>query len=83
MSRLETVGFQLKKVNSSDKNVRLQMKAKSPFIALLVNPIYFNFTSGKSLISLEGRVPTKLKVDNKWTDLDAFVEYKNITLDFK
>ena len=83
ISRLETVGFVLQKVSSSDTLVRIRMKASSAFIALMVDPIYLTFSADRSLVSLEGRVPTKLKKWNGWTDLDAFVEYDNAARKFK
>jgi hypothetical protein len=83
ISRLETVGFILQKVISSDNLVRIRMKASSPFIALIVDPIYFTFSADRHLVSLEGRVPTKLKRGNSWVDLDAFVEYDNASSSFR
>jgi len=83
ISRLETVGFVLQKVSSSDNLVRIRMKASSPFIALMVDPIYFTFSPDRRLVSLEGRVPTKLQKGNGWVDLDAFVEYDNVSSGFR
>jgi len=83
ISRLETVGFILQKVPSSDNLVRIRMKAGSPLIALLVDPIYFTFSADRRLVSLEGRIPTKLKVGNNWADLDAYITYENAEINFR
>jgi len=83
ISRMETVGFILQKVSSSDSLVRIRMKASNPFIALMVNPITFTFYADRRLVSLAGRVPTKLKKGNSWVDLDAFVEYENVSPSFR
>ena len=83
MSRLETVGFSVQKVTAPNQQIRIQMKASSMLIALAVDPIYITFTADRRLLSIEGRVPTKLKQGNKWVDLDAYVEYHNEAGNFR
>lgn len=83
ISRMETVGFELKKAASPDDQIRIQMTASSMIIALFVDPIYFTYSRNRRLISLEGRVPTKVKKGNAWADLDAYVAYKNATATFR
>lgn len=81
--RMETVGFEFKKVDSGPDQVRIQMKPTSYVISLLVDPIHFTFSTDKSLLFLEGRVPPKIKKGNGWADLDAYEVYKNIAPVFK
>lgn len=81
--RMETVGFELEKVQSPADQVRIRMKPTSYVISLLVDPIHFTFSADKSLLLLEGRVPPKIKKGNGWGDLDAYEVYKNITPVFK
>lgn len=83
MSRLETIGFELEKVDAPEGQVRVRMKAQSPFIELLVDPLFITWTSDGQLVSLDGRVPTKVKDGDGWGDLDAHVEYRNDTTTYE
>jgi hypothetical protein len=83
ISRMETVGFEFQKVESAPNQIRIRMKPTSYVISLLVNPIHFTFASDKSLLTLEGRVPPKIKKGDGWDDLDAYEVYKNIAPAFK
>jgi hypothetical protein len=84
LSRMETVGFEFTKVDSAPNQIRIRMKPTAFAISLLVNPIHFTFSSAdKSVISLEGRVPPKIKKGDDWADLDAYEVYKNIAPAFK
>lgn len=74
--RMETVGFEIKKIGDEDKKIVLQMKPSSMIIAALVNPIQFTFsTVTKNLAEMKGRVGPKQNVNGKWKDLDAEVVY--------
>ncbi len=78
--RLETVGFVLRKQSEAGegdkKTVTLRMKASSFFIAALVDPVDFKFSSsGDRLLELNGRVAPKQKKDGKFVDLDAEMVY--------
>lgn len=74
--RMETVGFEIKKVADEGKLVVLKMKPSSLIIAALVNPIEFKFSSdGKRLHEMKGRVGPKQMVGGKWKDLDAETVY--------
>lgn len=77
--RMETVGFEIKKISEedgADKKILLQMKPSSMIIAALVNPIQFKFSaSTKKLAEMKGRVGPKQNVNGKWKDLDAEVVY--------
>lgn len=83
ISRMETVGFELKKVESPAEQIRIRMKPTSYIISLLVDPIHFTFSPDKTLLSLEGRVPPKIKKGDGWADLDAYEVYKSIAPVFK
>lgn len=74
--RMETVGFEIKKIGEDGKLVVLKMKPSSMIIAALVNPIEFKFSAdGKRLHEMKGRVGPKQNVGGKWKDLDAEVVY--------
>lgn len=78
--RMETVGFELKKmgtekVNGQDVMV-VRMKASSFIIAAIVSPITFRFApDGSHLVSMSGRVAPKQKKGDSWKDLDGDVYY--------
>lgn len=76
-SRLETVGFQLKCVAPCQEPMRVEMSASSGLIGLIVDPLYITLGAGQ-LSRLEGRVPTKRKVNGAWVDFDARVEYESV-----
>jgi hypothetical protein len=83
ISRMETVGFEFQKVDSPANQIRIRMKPTSYVISFLVNPIHFTFSTDKSLMLLEGRIPPKIKKGDGWIDLDAYEVYKNISPVFK
>ncbi|TBR21178.1 MAG: hypothetical protein EPO63_08940 [Candidatus Nitrosotenuis sp.] len=83
LARMETVGFELKKTDSAANQIRIQMKPTSFVISLLVDPIHFTFLPDKTLVSLEGRVPPKIKKGNDWADLDAYEIYKSVAPAFR
>lgn len=83
ISRMETIGFELKKVDASATQIKIRMKPASYVISLLVDPIHFTFSPDKTLLSLEGRVPPKIKKGDGWADLDAYEVYKSIAPVFK
>jgi hypothetical protein len=75
--RRETVGFTFVKDSESTyqgrKVVMIRMEATSPFIAALVDPLYFTVEkeSPHRVYQVVGRVTPKVKVGNGWEDLDA------------
>lgn len=78
--RMETVGFELKKMGTDKVDgqdvVTIRMKASSFIIAALVNPITFRFAAdGSRLVSMSGRVAPKQKKGDSWKDLDGDVFY--------
>jgi hypothetical protein len=57
--------------------VGLQRPAHANGLGLAIDPIDFTFdTSTKALVRLEGRVPTKIREGEHWSDFDARVEYE-------
>lgn len=76
-SRLETIPFELSRVDGPDGRTRIRMAAKSPLVALVVDPLFVTYSADGALVALDGRVPTKLKQGEGWTDFDAHVEYRN------
>lgn len=84
LSRMETVGFEFNRVDSGPNQVRIRMKPTAFAVSLLVNPLYFTFSAvDKSVQTLEGRVPPKIRKGDGWADLDAYEVYKNISPVFK
>lgn len=77
-SRLETVGFELRRLPSAPDVVRIEMRPQSPLISLIVDPLVITWSSAdRQLVSLDGRVPTRVFRDGAWRDFDAHVEYQN------
>lgn len=74
LDRLETIGFELDSVAASPGQTRIRMKPTSPFVRLVMDPIYFTFEADR-LVRLEGRVPTK---QENGDDLDARVDYRYV-----
>jgi len=83
--RRETVGFTFSRdsetANEGHPSLVIRMEATSPFIAALVDPLYF--TVGKEsphrVMQYVGRVTPKIKKGDNWEDLDALVvfDWKN------
>ena len=78
--RLETVGFQFKKVKDEgegdNKVLVLKMKPTSFIISALVDPLTFRYAyKNQRIISYEGRVSPKIKKGDSFKDLDALVVY--------
>lgn len=78
--RMETVGFQM--VGHGLKQIRgkncyaVEMQASTFLIRQLVDPIQMCYQEdGKRIFDLFGRVAPKLKVGDKFKDLDAHVVY--------
>lgn len=76
-SRLETIPFELSRVDGPNGETRIRMAAKSALVALVVDPLFVTYSAEGSLVALDGRVPTKLKQGDGWTDFDAHVDYRN------
>lgn len=47
------------------------------FVALVVDPLFVRYSPEGALVSLDGRVPTKLKQGDDWADFDAHVDDRN------
>ena len=78
--RQETVGFKIFKTGIEgegvDKRVILKMKPTSFIIAALVDPLIFRYNEdGSHLMELRGRMPARLKVGDKYKELDADLVY--------
>jgi len=78
--RMDTVGFELKKVGSKQiegqEAVTIRMKASSFIIAAIIDPLFFQYsTDGTKLLAMSGRVVPKKKVGTSWKDLEAEVFY--------
>ena len=84
LERLETLGFELRRVSAAPGQTRVEMAASNPLIGWVVAPLYFTFdvTSGK-LLRMEGRVPPKVIVGARWHDLDARVEYSYVAAAYR
>lgn len=76
-TRLETIPFELSRVEGPNGQTRIRMAAKSALVALVVDPLFVTYSADGALVSLDGRVPTKLKQGDGWTDFDAHVDYRN------
>ena len=76
-SRLETIPFELSRVDGSNGQTRIRMAAKSALLALVVDPLFVTYSADGALVALDGRVPTKLKQGDGWADFDAHVDYRN------
>lgn len=76
-SRLETIPFELSRVDGPNGQPRIRMAAKSALVALVVDPLFVTYSADGALVALDGRVPTKLKQGDRWTDFDAHVVYRN------
>lgn len=78
--RLETVGFSFRMEKEEkwkeQQTVVVKMKPSSWVIAAIVDPLYFRLTkSDPKILSVQGRVNPKQKVDNKWKDLNGYTLY--------
>jgi hypothetical protein len=77
LDRMETIGFALRAVDAEPGQTRIRMEPSSFVVGLLVDPVYFTFESATGkLVRLEGRVPPKVQVGDRWQDFDARVEYR-------
>lgn len=76
-SRLETIPFELSRVDGANGQPRIRMAAKSALVALVVDPLFVTYSADGALVALDGRVPTKLKQGEGWADFDAHVDYRN------
>jgi hypothetical protein len=84
LDRLETIGFDLESVPAEANQTRIQMRASSAFIRLIVDPLYFTFeTASSKLVRLEGRVPPKVRRGGAWADFDARVEYQFVAPEYR
>lgn len=84
LDRMETIGFDLTAVSASAGQTRVQMTPSSFLIGLAVDPVLFTFeTSTRKLVRLEGRVPTKVRAGDRWTDFDARVEYDFVAASYR
>jgi len=76
-TRAETVGFEFMKTSESMQNgkpvVTIKMSPSSLIVAALVDPLYFVLEKNGEHRTLQytGRTTPKLKVGNRWKDLDA------------
>ena len=60
------------------------MSPSSFLVGLAIDPIYFTFdASTKALVRLEGRVPTKVRAGDRWSDFDARVEYELVASSYR
>lgn len=76
LERLETIGFDLSLLDHDEGRTRVQMKPSSLIIRMAVAPLMFTFdTASGKLLTLEGRVPPKVRDGDKLRNLDARVEY--------
>jgi hypothetical protein len=84
LDRLETIGFDLEAVDAPAGRTRVKMSPSSFLIGLAVAPIYFTYdTQSRSLVRLEGRVPTKVRAGEHWADFDARVEYEMVAARYR
>jgi hypothetical protein len=75
-SRRETIGFEFERLaDGANGEVRVQLKASSPFVALVVKPSVITFSADKKPVSYDGRVPMLVDDGGKWADFDGHVEY--------
>ncbi len=77
MPRRETVGFTVAKISDSvwqgHQVIIAKMEPTSPFIAKLVDPLFFTIeqASPHRVFQYAGRTTPKIQVQAKWKDLDA------------
>jgi hypothetical protein len=75
--RTETVGFTFLKDPASGpqdgRALRVRMEATSPFVAALVDPLFFTIEQAPPhrVLQYAGRTTPKVQVAGKWKDLDA------------
>jgi hypothetical protein len=75
--RAETVGFTFLKHSRSTSQGRkvliVKMEATSPFVAALVDPLYFTLEQDPPhrVLQYSGRTTPKIRVGEHWKDLDA------------
>ena len=72
LERLGTVGFTVPALPDG----RIRMTASNWLFRLVVGPVLFTFDNQGLLVRLEGRVPSTVRVGDRWKDLDARVEYR-------
>ncbi len=84
LDRLETIGFDLQAVAAEPGQTRVRMTASSLMFSLFIDPVYFSFeTATSKLTHLEGRVPSKVRDGDAWTDFDARVEYRFVAAAYR
>lgn len=75
--RRETVGFTFVKDSESTWHGRnviiVRMEASSPFVAALIDPLFFTIEKAPPhrVLQYAGRTTPKIKIGGKWKDLDA------------
>ncbi len=77
LSRCESIGFDLKVAEISDKNrLTIKMRPSSFFIAIAVNPILFTFDKKeKKLLEIDGRLPVKQVSETDYSDWEAVLRF--------
>lgn len=73
----KSIGFQFRKVASTDETLELKMKPSNFFISMLVDPIYIQLNSkNKRIEKFKGRTPLKIMKNGKWKSFDAEILYQ-------
>ncbi|HEX4923426.1 MAG TPA: hypothetical protein VFV50_05050 [Bdellovibrionales bacterium] len=76
-ARLETIGFKFEKDSDGVMDGKpvhmIKMSASSPFVRMIVNPLFFSIDKGeaKTVHRVVGRISPKIKKDGKWADADG------------
>lgn len=77
LARMETLGFTIHRVESSDNLTTFQITPSHVLMRLVVSPLRVVFDNAtRRVVRYEGRVPPMQTAGNKLADLDASVDYE-------
>jgi hypothetical protein len=75
VSRMETFGFELSRVEAPAGQVKVAMRPSSLLVALVVKPIVITYAADRSLLSYDGLTPMKANGRRDSADFEGHVEY--------
>jgi hypothetical protein len=79
LDRGRTYAFVIERVDAHT----VRMRARSPLVGLVIHPITLTFDDRGWLATLDGRVPPRIRVGERWRPLDAHVVYRPIAVTYR
>lgn len=84
IERLETYGFELRRLASDDTTITFELAPSGFFLSLLVSPLRIVFASkSRQVLSYEGPSPVLLEQSGELDSFDARIEYSDRATPFR